>query len=172
MKLYEPIKIRGMELKNRVVMPAIATIAWGLGPEGSTQTVIDFYSKRASGGTGSIIIGALSPSMFIPEEDLVVWLGTNRNTRKAREIRNDPRVTLYYPHPQGAGYVTIRGTARLVDDPQEKAQRWKEEWARYYPEGKASYILIKVKPSRLEVVDYSKGIVGDPATWTSPSVTF
>jgi len=70
MKLSKPIKIRGMELKNRVVMPAIGTIAWQLGFDGPTQAIIDFYSKRASGGTGSIIIGALPPSAFIPEEDL------------------------------------------------------------------------------------------------------
>jgi general stress protein 26 len=115
-------------------------------------------------------VRAMEP--FPPEEDMAVWMATNRNSRKAQEIKNDPRVTLYYAHPQGAGYVTILGTAQLVDDPEEKAHRWKEEWASYYPEGRASYILITVKPSRLEVLDYSKGIVGDPATWTPLSVTF
>ncbi len=70
MKLCESIMIRNMELKNRVVMPAIGTLAMGLGLDGPTQTIIDFYSERASGGTGAIIIGGLPPSSLIPDEDL------------------------------------------------------------------------------------------------------
>ncbi len=59
---------------------------------------------------------------FAPEEDMVIWLGTNRKSRKVQEIRNDPRVTLYYADPQGAGYVSITGTAELVDNPKEKSK--------------------------------------------------
>ena len=70
MKLNEPITIRGMKLKNRVLMSAIGTLAMRLGVDGPTQAIIEFYSKRASGGTGSIIIGGLPPSAFIPDEDL------------------------------------------------------------------------------------------------------
>jgi len=70
MKLCEPITIRGTELKNRVVMPAIGILAMQLGLDRPTEAIIDFYSKRASGGVGTIIIGGLPPSAFIPDEDL------------------------------------------------------------------------------------------------------
>lgn len=109
---------------------------------------------------------------FPPDENMVVWFGTNRRTRKVAEIANDPRVTLYYPSPEADGYVSIHGTARLVDDPAEKARRWKEEWTQFYPDREASYLLIEVVPARIEVVSYRRGIVGDPDTWTPASIEF
>lgn len=109
---------------------------------------------------------------FPPEENMVVWMGTSRITRKVEEIRNDPRVTLYYAPPDNAGYVTLYGTAKLVDTPEEKEKRWKKEWEKHFPEGKASYILIAVTPERMEIVDYSRGITGDPKTWKPETVKF
>ena len=109
---------------------------------------------------------------FPPEDNMVVWMGTSRYTRKVEEIRNDPRVTLYYAHPDHVGYVTLYGTAKLVDTPEEKDKRWKEEYASYFPEGKAGYILIAVTPKRMEVTDYSRGVAGDPKTWKPPTVKF
>jgi predicted pyridoxine 5'-phosphate oxidase superfamily flavin-nucleotide-binding protein len=42
---------------------------------------------------------------FPPEEVLTIWLGTNSRSRKVREIRDNPRVTLYYADPEGGGYM-------------------------------------------------------------------
>ncbi len=115
---------------------------------------------------------ARSMDPFPPGDDMVVWLGTHRRTRKVADIRRDPRVTLYYAAPEGYGYVSLSGTARLVDDPAEKAHRWKEGWERYYTDREADYLLIAVTPERLEVIDYRRGIVGDPDNWRPPSVRF
>ncbi len=107
---------------------------------------------------------------FTPDDDMVVWLGTHRASRKVAQIRNDPRVALYYEAPEGVGYVAVSGTARLVDDPSEKARRWKEGWEQFYVDPESDYLLIEVTPEVLEVVDYSRGIVGDTDTWKVPSV--
>ena len=64
---------------------------------------------------------------FESDGDMVIRLGTFRNSRKVGHIRNDPRVALHYLSPSGSGYVSISGTARLVDDPAEKARYWKNE---------------------------------------------
>jgi general stress protein 26 len=109
---------------------------------------------------------------FLPDEDMVVWLGTNRRTRKVQEIEDDPRVNLYYASPDADGYVSVYGTARLVDDPAEKARRWKDEWTQFYPDREASYLLIAVVPTRIEIVSYRRGIVGDPDTWEPASIEF
>jgi general stress protein 26 len=109
---------------------------------------------------------------FSPEDDMTVWLGTNRRTRKVQDIKNDERVTLFYLDPNAKGYVSLYGTARVVDDPQETARRCKTEWSRFYPDKEQSYILIEVKPSRLEVVNYERGVIGDPTTWKPPSIEF
>ena len=109
---------------------------------------------------------------FAPEADMVVWLGTNSRSRKVQEIRKDPRVTLYYADPEGGGYVAISGTAQLVDDPKEKAARWKEGWEEFYPDRKDNYLLIAITPLRLEIISYRHGITGDTVTWRTPSVEF
>ncbi len=62
---------------------------------------------------------------FSPDSNLIVWLGTNVKSRKVSQIRNDPRVTLYYLENDNSGYVMIHGMAELVDPQDEKEERWK-----------------------------------------------
>jgi len=109
---------------------------------------------------------------FPPDSQFVIWMGTNRRSRKVADIERDPRVLLYYQDPNGAGYVTIEGTARLVDDAVEKERRWKEEWTPFYPDRAATYLLIAVTPERLKVVNYRLGVVGDTETWRVPALEF
>jgi general stress protein 26 len=109
---------------------------------------------------------------FPPDEHMTVWFATNPRTRKVREIRRRPRVTLYYFDRDSQAYVTIHGTARIVDDPAEKAKHWKEEWKDFYPNRARDYLLIVVTPEKLELLNVSKGILGDPQTWQPPSVSF
>jgi 2,4-dienoyl-CoA reductase (NADPH2) len=53
--LFSGIKINSMELKNRIVMTAMHL---GYAPEGFvTDRLLDFYSLRARGGVGLIIVG-------------------------------------------------------------------------------------------------------------------
>ncbi|MGI9065096.1 MAG: pyridoxamine 5'-phosphate oxidase family protein [Pyrinomonadaceae bacterium] len=109
---------------------------------------------------------------FAPDVNMVIRLGTNSRSRKVAEIRRNPRVTLYYFDREGQGYVTIRGTARLVNDPIQKAKWWKDEWKTFYPDREKDYLLIVVTPERLEVISEKLGIPGDPETWKPPSVSF
>ncbi|MCF6171788.1 MAG: pyridoxamine 5'-phosphate oxidase family protein [Bacteroidales bacterium] len=106
---------------------------------------------------------------FPPEEDFVIWFGTNKNSRKVREIKNDDRVTVYYADEAGNGYVVVTGRAVLVDDPGEKERRWMEHWARFYP-NRENYLLIKVIPKSMEVVSYAHDLTGDSVTWRAPHI--
>lgn len=109
---------------------------------------------------------------FAPEADMTVWLATNSRSRKVAEIRRNPKVTLYYFDRESAAYVTIYGTARLVNDKNEKAKRWKEDWKTFYPDRERDYLLIEITPEKLEVVSVNKGIVGDERRWQTPTVNF
>lgn len=109
---------------------------------------------------------------FRPAEDLVVWMGTNANSRKVSEIRRDPRVSLYYQAPDGGGYVVIQGNAYLTDDPDKTEQYWKKEWDEFYPDKNSTYMLIKVVPEKLEIISYQNGIRGSSGTWAVPFVDF
>ena len=56
-KLFSPIRIASIEVKNRIVMPPMHT-GFG-GADGSiTQRSIDYYEARAKGGVGMIIVEA------------------------------------------------------------------------------------------------------------------
>lgn len=65
MKLFEPITIRGMILKNRILMSSM-----GLGHGYTNQHVRDFYIERARGGVGAISIGAGIPDIFFNDDAL------------------------------------------------------------------------------------------------------
>lgn len=117
--------------------------------------------------TGAAQARTIDP--FAPDEAMVVWFATNPRTRKVVEIARDPRVTLYYFSTRHGGYVTLRGRARLVNDPVEKERRWRAEWAAFYPDRERDYLLVAVTPERLEVVSPQHGIVGDSLTWRPPT---
>jgi general stress protein 26 len=120
--------------------------------------------------TGQPTVRTMDP--FEPGDDMVVWFGTNRRSRKVEHIRNDPRVAIHYLAPEGDGYVTIMGTARIVDEPSVKARYWKDEWEQFYTGSREDYVTIAVTPETLEVLDYSKGVAGAADTWKVPYVSF
>jgi general stress protein 26 len=123
-----------------------------------------------TGANGRINARTMDP--FSPDADMVIWFGTNPRSRKVRELRRNSRVTIYYIDPVAQAYVTIQGTARLVTDRAEKARRWKDEWKAFYPDRENNYLLIAVKPERLEVINVKTGLTGDPKTWAPHTVLF
>ena len=56
--LFQPLKIRGMQTPNRVLMPAMGS-QMGQGGKVS-ETQINYYAARARGGVGLIITEAMS----------------------------------------------------------------------------------------------------------------
>ena len=109
---------------------------------------------------------------FPPDENMMVWFGTNPRSRKVSEIRRNHRVILYYFDREGPAYVTISGVARLVNDQKEKGDRWKDEWKAFYPDRAKGYLLIAFTPQELEIVSEKKGILGDAVRWTPPTIRF
>jgi general stress protein 26 len=95
---------------------------------------------------------AMSP--FPPEENMIIWLGTSVNSRKVKQIKSNPQVMVYYYYSDGLSYVSVAGTARLVDDPEKKSHYWKEGWTRFYPDPEKDYILIQVSPERMEICSF------------------
>lgn len=107
---------------------------------------------------------------FPPEENMLVWLATNPKSRKVGEISHNDHVTLYYFVSEDQAYVAISGRARIVRNSREKARHWKDDWKDFYPD--RNYLLIVVRPEKLEVVSVKRGIIGDSIRWAPPAVTF
>ena len=103
---------------------------------------------------------------------MCVWIATNSRSRKAAEIRNNPRVCLYYAdHREAKGYVSITGKATLVDDMGEKMKRKRAYWDQAFPDWKY-LVLIRVVPEKLEVINYRHNMVNETVTWKAPSIEF
>ncbi len=90
------------------------------------------------------------------ESDLRVWIVTNPETRKVREIQEDDRATMAFYDGKGEGYATLVGKAHLVSDVDQKRKLWQFSLGAFFPagpEGKDS-ILIEFIPSRVEIMHF------------------
>ena len=64
-RLFSPIKIGAMEVKNRIAMAPMATQF--ANPDSTvSQKLIDYHEARAKGGVGLIILGVTSVERFFP----------------------------------------------------------------------------------------------------------
>ena len=104
---------------------------------------------------------ARTMSVFPPEENMIIWLGTSTKSRKVKQINNNPNVMVYYYDTKGRSYVSVAGQARLVNDPDKKAHYWRKGWTRYYPDPEKDYILIKITPERMEICSFKYKLFWD-----------
>ena len=102
---------------------------------------------------------AMSP--FPPEENMVIWLGSNPRSRKVKQIKNNPNVMVYYYDTKGFSYVSVAGQARIVNDHEKRAHYWKKSWTQFYPDPDKDYILIEVTPERLEICSFKYKLFWD-----------
>jgi len=101
----------------------------------------------------------------------VVWVATRPVTRKVEQIRNNPKVTLYYWHAETRSYVSIMGMATIVDDESVKVTMRRDvDTDKLYPRFPVDYLLIKIQPIVLEGV--LPGYRGDSKTWAPSRVLF
>lgn len=119
---------------------------------------------------GNAYARAMDP--FLPEEDFTIWMATNPISVKVQEIRRNPKTTLYYFDAKTVSYVTLLGTAELVNTKEEKEKFWKEEWKNFYKNRTTDYLLIKFTPKSGTVVSEKYNILGDSITWQAPSLKF
>jgi hypothetical protein len=104
---------------------------------------------------------------------MTVWFATNTRSLKVRQLRADPRVTLYYAdHAKAIGYVALTGRAALVDDMAEIQRRKRAYWDTAFP-GLKHIVLIRVVPERIEVIHYARAApTAIPDTWRPPTIAF
>ncbi|HXX59384.1 MAG TPA: FAD-dependent oxidoreductase [Dehalococcoidales bacterium] len=82
-RLFSPIRVKNIELKNRIVFLAIGTDQAQDGMV--TDTYHNFVVERAKGGAGLIISGCLSPFKSIHDQTLL-GIGDDRYIPRLREL--------------------------------------------------------------------------------------
>jgi len=102
---------------------------------------------------------------FEPTENFIIWLATNPKSRKVTQIKQNDAMTLHYFDKANLGYVSLMGTAFLVDDEAIKASKFKDGWDKFYKNQKEDYLLIKFVPKTLELISIPNNFTGDAVTW-------
>jgi len=120
--------------------------------------------------TGQPIVRTMNP--FPVKDDLVIWFATSRSSRKVGELKANPKVAVYFAdHITAKGYVNISGKAEVIDD-KELLVKMKREYWEGISNWQDIFVLIKIVPERLEVINYKHGLNNDPKTFKAPSVDF
>jgi general stress protein 26 len=120
--------------------------------------------------TGQPQVRTMNP--FPANNELITWFATSRTSRKVREIKSNPKVCVYYAdHVAAKGYVSITGTAEVIDD-KELLLKMKRDYWSSIPDWQNRFVLIKIVPKTLEVINYKHGLNNDPNTFKAPSITF
>lgn len=107
------------------------------------------------------------------EDNMIIWMATNRQSGKAKEILSNPNVCVYFAdHKNASGYVALNGKAEVIDDKELLVKKKREYWEQVSPDWKNIFVLIKIVPQKMEVVNYKYGLYGEPVTWKAPSIEF
>jgi general stress protein 26 len=118
--------------------------------------------------TGQPQVRTMNP--FPANEELITWFATSRTSRKVREIKNNPKVCVYYAnHMSAKGYVNITGTAEVIDD-KELLIKMKRDYWESMPNWQNIFVLIKIVPKTVEVINYKHGLNNDPNTFRAPLI--
>jgi len=120
--------------------------------------------------TGQPQIRTMNP--FPANDEFITWFATSRTSRKVKEIKNNPKVCVYYAdHVTAKGYVNITGTAEVIDD-KELLLKMKREYWNGIPNWQDIFVLIRIEPESLEVINYKHGLTNAPDTFKAPSIVF
>jgi general stress protein 26 len=111
-----------------------------------------------------------------PEDDLTMWIGTRRTSRKVAQVRANPNATLYFNFDDLSGgyakafYASFMGLASVHTDPSTVAKSAPDEETRkvYWPNFPNDFASIRFQPLWLEVAGH--GIKGDEANWQPQAV--
>jgi len=109
---------------------------------------------------------------FPVNDEFITWFATSRTSRKVKEIKSNPKVCVYYAdHSSAKGYVSITGTAEVIDD-RELLVKMKRDYWNGIPNWETNFVLIKIVPKTMEVVNYKRGLSSDPNTFSAPKIVF
>ena len=109
---------------------------------------------------------------FPVKDDFVIWFATSRTSRKVREIKNNPKVCVYFAnHLTAKGYVNINGTASVIDNRELLIQMKRDYWNGIQG-WQDKFVLIKIIPGSIEIINYKHGLNNDPDTFKAPTISF
>ena len=93
-----------------------------------------------------------------------IWFFTNEYSSKVEEVSHENKVVVTYSNPSNNTYLSIKGTASLVDDKEKMKELWNPIIKAFFPDGidDPKLTLLKVDTQEAEYWDSnsSKMVVG------------
>lgn len=134
------------------------------------MTAAPFCALVTVDSTGQPQVRTMNP--FPLEDEMVIWFATSRKSRKVSEIIKNPKVSVYFAdHTSAKGYVNITGSAMIIDN-KELLIKMKRAYWENIPNWQDRFVLIKITPKALDVINYNRGISGDPETSRASTLIF
>jgi general stress protein 26 len=81
-----------------------------------------------------------------------LWFLTDRSSRKACELAQNPHASIAFQSPRGDRYVSVQGTAVVVQDDLQVKRMWNASYRTWFPKGKRDpeIVLVAVRVRRAE----------------------
>lgn len=87
------------------------------------------------------------------DEDFMVYMLTGSSSPKMKQIRANPKVSVYYASAAELHTILLVGNVEELDDMDLKKKIWQDEWKMHWPGGAEDpeFILLRLSPT------YAKG---------------
>ena len=107
------------------------------------------------------------------EFDGELWFFTSTDTHKIDEIEKDRRVNASYASPASNTYVSVTGTAQIVQDKDKIEEMWNPIYKAWFPKGldDPTLCLLKVLVEQAEYWDASSSTLVQIAGFVKALVT-
>jgi general stress protein 26 len=83
--------------------------------------------------------------------EFVIYISTNTASSKMAQLKNNPKINVYYCDTDEFQGVMFGGIAEIVKDRDVKHAIWLDWWTRYYMEGvdDPDYTLLRLNPKHI-----------------------
>jgi general stress protein 26 len=101
-----------------------------------------------------------------PDDDLRLWMGTRKGSRKLEQISANPHATLHFADDSKASYASLMGEARIILDAAVIALKnpYKgKALEKFFPAFPSDFVLVSFKPHHREIM--TDKLAGKHETW-------
>ena len=81
-------------------------------------------------------------------KDFLIIFSTNTSSAKVSNVKENPKVAVYYSHPEKTQGVMFGGEIEIVLDPELKRAIWRNDMVKYYPIGydDPDHTVLRLRP--------------------------
>lgn len=107
------------------------------------------------------------------EFDGRLWFFTKSDSSKSSEIQREHRVNVSYSDPSSQVYVSVSGTARLLNDPDKIRELWTPAHRAWFPDGleDPDLSLLRVDADKAEYWDAPSSMIVQAIGFTKAMLT-